>query len=193
MPSTRIKCEAQEFLNFDFTNTSKLKKTIKDNNLIIILGNTIANEMDMEEYLTNLRKDTPKNTNLLIGIELIKDASVLEINSIIEEYNCKENKSLTVSPINFLEVLPSVGKLKIVYNNELSRIEERFIFIKPTYINIENRKLRFNKDDYLLLSITNKPNLKSFLRITKNSGWIMIVKRNIKNQYLMLLQKEKEE
>jgi len=193
LPSTRIKCEAQEFLNFDFTNTSKLKKTIKDNNLIIILGNTIANEMDMEEYLTNLRKDTPKNTNLLIGIELIKDASVLEINSIIEEYNCKENKSLTVSPINFLEVLPSVGKLKIVYNNELSRIEERFIFIKPTYINIENRKLRFNKDDYLLLSITNKPNLKSFLRITKNSGWIMIVKRNIKNQYLMLLQKEKEE
>ncbi len=174
----------------DFTNLNLLAKIIKTkNNLIMILGNTLANEISMDKYLGRLRNISHEETHLLIGIELINNASKSTINSVINEYNCEENKELTINPINDIRSLSKAGELRIIFNEELSRIEERFVFNKHTIINNKNKNLKYNVGDYLLLSITQKPSLRAFVELIDRSGWSIQKYINIDNQYLFLLKK----
>lgn len=189
MPSSKINFKNSKFVLSEFSNFKVSNITEIENNLILILGNTIANEINIQSYLTKLRTTIKGRTYLLIGIELINTGFKKEIKSIINEYNCDENKKLTISPINWLGINFKCGKIKIIFNNKLSRIEEMYVFDKSTTININNKKMWFNKGDYLLLSITNKPNLFSFSEIIKKSGWTIVKKRNIDNQHMFLLKK----
>ena len=155
----------------------------------MILGNTLANEISMDKYLRRLRNISHKETHLLIGIELVNNASKSTINAVISEYNCEENKGLTINPINDIRSLSKAGELIIIFNEELSRIEERFVFNKHTIINNKNKNLKYNVGDYLLLSITQKPSLRAFVELIDRSGWSIQKYINIDNQYLFLLKK----
>jgi ubiquinone/menaquinone biosynthesis C-methylase UbiE len=179
------------FIKGDFTQIDLLKDIIlTKNNLIVIFGNTIANEINIKDYLLKLNKAVcKKNDYLLIGIELINRKSKLCISKVIKEYLSNGNKKLTISPLLLMGIKSNSGRLDISFNINESRIEEAYIFLKKTKIIYNDRLIIYNKGDKLILSITQKPSYIQFKKICEKSGWTITNIFRDENQYLLLLKK----
>jgi len=190
---TLLNIAAKKYYLCDFTNLKKLNKTLhpltanNTNMLIMLLGNTLANEPDMYVFLTNLKSLftslQSKETFLLIGIELYSENSI----SIINQYDNNINRDLTFFPLKMLNINKDSGKIVITLNKSRQRIEEKFIFTSNQQLNIGEKTINFQNGDELLLSVTNKPTLNTIKKISKKSGWHVHTIEQGKKQALIYL------
>ena len=136
---------------------------------VLLLGNTLTNEVDMQSYLLGLREALGR-AHLLVGVELGDGQDPARIEA---EYDTEENRRLTFRPLGMIGVDESEGVLEIRFNQERQRVEETFTF---------------NDGRRVLLSVTHKPGREDFLRIVETSGWTVIDKRQEGNQFLFLFE-----
>jgi SAM-dependent methyltransferase len=139
---------------------SKLPDTQR---LIFMLGNTITNEIDIENYLRSLRRIVNRLTYLMIGLELFQDNA----DEIVREYQTEENYDLTFRPLERIGIERAHGIVDIDFNLERQRIEEWFIFNKTGQV----RNIHYQKGDRVLLSVTHKLTMAQIREIVSNSGW----------------------
>lgn len=147
-----------------------------ESSMYVMLGNTLANYLDMDKIL-NLMNNT--RSYILLGIELIAG----NIEEILAEYRTPENYALTFRPLGYIGVQRSAGDINIIFNNELSRIEEWFIFSEECMIG----DYLIPRDSRILLSITQKPSLGQMQKIIIDSGLQIIRQETEQNQALMLI------
>ena len=174
----------------DWHDPISLKGTIKQNNahsnLILLLGNTLTNEINMQEFLTNLKKAIEfliRPNYLLIGLE-ISDGN---INEIIKEYKNEINCSLTVRPLEMVGVSKSDGIVDIKFNKKLRRIEEWFISTGKKNIESRNFDISLHAGSRILLSVTYKPTEESIRKIFRESGWNILFSDFEEDQGMFLL------
>jgi len=180
------------YLLNDFSNNKnwylQLNKKRSNTTLFLLLGNTVANEIDMEGMLANLKliiaNSNANNKYLLLGIELFSN----NMKQILLEYQNESNQYLSVIPLHTLGINLSVGGLAIVFNQGLQRIEEKFIFNQHGSFIVNNKLIEYQKNDELLLSVTWKPTLNTLTSMFKKIGYSI---NNIllkDNQALILLE-----
>jgi uncharacterized SAM-dependent methyltransferase len=133
------------------------------NNLHLLLGNTIANEVNMQSYLEQLNRNL--NGYLLIGLEL--DSGDHE--AILREYRNEINYSMTFRPLELIGVGRENGRVNIDFNN--GRIEETFRFTAPQTITYGSQTLNFTAGQEILLSVTLKPDMEQLREWIENSSW----------------------
>lgn len=181
----------------DFTNLQKLHDTARpmisqcDSILVILLGNTLANEIDMGSFLTRLKLflgQIAKNYFLLVGMELYTTDS----SAIIKEYNNNINRKLTIVPLKKIGLdVEGSGDVRIVFNEEHGRIEERFTFKTAFRSNLSTMNLNFQPGDELLLSVTYKPTHSGIKKLFKKSCWDICTMKLDANQALIYLQPQR--
>lgn len=163
------------FVNCNWKNPEIIKLLLDGYNinntcLYLLLGNTLANEINMVKFLEKLHQTANKlapNNYLLIGIELFKnDASTL-----VREYNSLANHRLTVKPLKIIGMDTTEGKLNIIFNNYLKRIEEWYCL---------------SNDKKILLSSTYKPTLNDLNFVIIKSGW-KIIRVESENNFALIL------
>ncbi|MBT5022213.1 hypothetical protein HOK51_05460 [Candidatus Woesearchaeota archaeon] len=174
----------------DFSNIENLNDFLNRDDstqLILMLGNTLTNEVNMEQYLSDLRnlvEAAENRTYFLIGLELIQE----DINSIVKEYRTEENYELTFLPLEMIGVDRTLGCIDIGFNESLGRIEEWFRFNSDYDLEIDDETLTFRPGDAVLLSVTYKPTLQHMKNIVSNSGWREEVGMLSENEsYLLML------
>jgi uncharacterized SAM-dependent methyltransferase len=151
----------------DFSDMSQLIREIRRlsdaERLFFMLGNTITNEVNVENYLYSLRSITERQTYLAIGLELFQDNA----DEIVREYRNEENYSLTFRPLKMIGIEKNHGQVDIDFNPERQRIEEWFIFNQ----NGQTREIQYRESDRVLLSVTYKPTMTQIREMISNSGW----------------------
>lgn len=181
----------RDYRLFDFSNPIELSRELSTNSnqnrLFLLLGNTLTNEINMETFLGNLRETINLAGNgrnyLLIGIELLGQ----DVSQIVREYRNEENYVLTFRPLGMIGVNREDGVIDIGFNEELRRIEEQFIFTRPSIINMASNSVEFEEGDRVLLSVTYKPTLDEMMRIIRNSGCSVEEMEFEENQVMVLL------
>ena len=151
----------------DFSNISQLSRvfrTLPDiDRLILMLGNTITNEVNVERCLCRLRESLDRQAYLIIGLELFQDNT----DEIVREYRNEENYNLTFRPLEMLGIERYHGEIDIDFNPERQRIEEWFIFNREGRI----RDIQYQEGGRVLLSVTYKPTMTQIREMINNSGW----------------------
>jgi len=153
----------------DFSNITQLSREFSrlsnSNRLILMLGNTITNEVDVQSYLSSLRGLVESNGQnyLMIGLELLQE----DINQIVREYRNEENYNLTFRPLEMLGINRGHGEIDISFNQERQRIEEWFIFNREGQV----RDIQYQEGDRVLLSVTYKPTMTQIREMINSSGW----------------------
>lgn len=175
----------------DWHNPIYLKGAINRNithgNLVLLLGNTLTNEINIQKFLTNLRKvlTSPSSSNyLLIGLEVLDG----NIDEIIKEYKNEINYNLTIKPLEMVGITKNDGKVDVVYNKKMERIEEWFILTGEKNIKLGDSNITFHEGSRILLSVTYKPTTEKIEKIFAKSGWNILFSDFEKNQEIFLLQ-----
>ncbi len=169
----------------DFSDFVQLRQTIcrrthvKSRRLLMILGNTLANETNMEIFLRNLGQLVRNDDCLLVGMELLCDTD-----RILLEYRDEQNCLLTVKPLEAIGISTENGVLNITFNELMNRVEEWFIFTRNTII---NPYVGLEAGDKILLSVTHKPSLLEITEIFRNSGWTTVAYELVESQAIFLL------
>lgn len=155
----------------DFNNPEELKQKTSLgplNRLFLLLGNTMANEVQMKKFLLRLRTALDNSQAcLLVGLELIQE----DIEKIIREYRNIENRILTIRPLEMIGVNRNDGRVEIFFNQENQRIEEWFIFENLVNISCGNSMVRFSPSTKILLSVTYKWPSNQIKGLIKECGW----------------------
>lgn len=151
----------------DFGDMDQISRVLSglpvNDRLIFLLGNTITNEVDIVNYLRRLQRMMQRRTYLVIGLELFQD----NVNEILREYRNEENYELTFRPLQMLGIERNHGEINIVFNQDLQRVEEWFIFNTSGQV----RDFHYQQGDRVLLSVTYKLTMNSIREIISNSGW----------------------
>ena len=187
----------REYVLHDFSNMSELGRELARNSerdrIFLLLGNTLTNEVNMDYFLQNFREivnQTNRGNNyLLLGIELLAQ----DINQIVREYRSEENYILTFRPLEALGVNRHDGIIDISFNEEVRRIEEQFIFTRPTTIIVNSHRIHFEEDSRVLLSVTYKPVLDEIMTLIRNAGWNIESLGFEENQAMLLLSSRNNE
>ena len=174
----------------DWHDPINLKEIVRQNklgsNLFLLLGNTLTNEINILEFLINLREAVFFSTHsnyLLIGLE-ISDGN---INEIVKEYKNEINYALTIKPLEMVGITKHDGNVDILYNNKLRRIEEWFISAGKKNIKLHGFDITLSNGSKILLSVTYKPTAESIRKIFIKSGWDILFSVFEKNQGMFLL------
>ena len=180
-----------KFIIYDWHNPIYLKGAMDQNiahsNLILLLGNTLTNEINIQKFLANLRKVSTFSSNLnylLIGLEVFDG----NINEIIKEYKNEINYDLTIRPLEMVGVSKNDGKVDIIYDKKMERIEEWFISTGEKNIKFSDFNITLHDGSKILLSVTYKPSVKKIRKIFVKSGWNILFSDFEKNQGMFLLQ-----
>ena len=162
-----------EFRCMNFSNF-----TTFNNSLILLLGNTLTNEINMNKLLITIRNSC-RHSSLLIGVELFSE----DINQILREYRCEANYELTARPLELIGIPREIGHIDIEYNLRENRIEEWFIVDMA----FTSENIDLQPQDHILLSITNKPSIEHITTIIESSGWRIERIELIENHAVFLL------
>ena len=187
----RIQSVAKKYRLCDFSNMPKLRLAIRTgaerDRIFLLLGNTLTNEVNIGHFLQNFREiadETNGGKNyLLLGLELLSQ----DINQIVREYRSEENYILTFRPLEMLGINRQDGVIDISFNESLRRIEEQFIFTRPTTIIVNSHCINFSEGDRILLSVTCKPALNEIIGLVRSAGWNLESMEFEENQAILLL------
>lgn len=164
-----------------------INQSITHANLILLLGNTLTNEINIKKFLVDLRKvltSSSSSNYLLIGLEVFDG----NIDEIIKEYKNEINYDLTIKPLEMVGISKNDGKIDIIYDKKMERIEEWFISTGEKYIKLNDFNITFHEGSKILLSVTYKPIIEKIKRIFVKSGWNILFSDFEKNQGMFLLQ-----
>ncbi len=163
------------FIRGDFSDPGLLQNLVINqggNRLVLLLGNTVANEPNLEDFIEMIRQNTVGSggrTFILLGIELYDE----DIQGILREYTNEENTSLSVQPLRLAGVETCHDRFSVSFNEIRHRIEEWFTLPDGARV---------------FLSSTQKPDAKTWEEIMTSGNWRRISQRKIGQQVLALLE-----
>ena len=163
-------------LKADYSKKFKIPKLNNTTKVFFFLGSSIGNFHDREEinFLKRLKKNIGKNNYLFIGVDLIKNKTVLE-----KAYNDKNGYTSKFS-LNLINIINKSFKTNLninnfyyqgIYNNKLKSIQGFLISkIKQSFL-IGKRKFNLNKNERIQVEVSNKYTISSFKSLVKVSKW----------------------
>ncbi len=151
-----------------------MKKPVRK--IAVFLGSTLGNMEPLEArgFLNKILKGVGPGGGLLIGVDLVKDQSILE-----KAYNDSEGITAKFN-LNVLErmnrELHSKFDLaqfahKAIYNPHASRIEMHLESQKDQDISVANSSFSFKKGETLHTENSYKYSIEKFTHLTESSGW----------------------
>jgi dimethylhistidine N-methyltransferase len=158
----------------DFTKPLELPAAAGEAEHIIVYfpGSTIGNftKKAADEFLNNVSKLCGKDGGLLIGVDLIKDKTILE-----KAYN--DSKGVTAAfNLNMLERLNrefnfnfnlSAFKHLAVFNEKKCRIEMKLFSIKDQTVSNGKQKFSFKEGENIITEYSHKYSFESFEQLAK--------------------------
>jgi len=150
-----------------------LKETTKE---YFFLGSSIGNFYNKEEikFLKKLRKSISKNNYLFIGVDLIKNKTILD-----KAYNDKKGYTAKFS-LNLINIINRTQKTNLnikdfyyhgFYNTKLKCIQGYLVSKVKQNFKIGNKRFFLKKSERILVEISNKFTIQSFKRLASNTGW----------------------
>ena len=160
----------------DYTKYIKLPKNISSTKIGFFLGSSIGNFYNGEEkiLLKNAKKTLGKNSFLLVGVDLIKNARILK-----KAYNDKGNFTAKFN-LNLINIINKKIKTKLklkdfkylaTFNKKKSSMENFIISQKHQVFSINKKKIYIKKGERIQTEISNKFTISKFSKIAKSSGW----------------------
>ena len=163
-------------LKADYSKKFKIPKLNNTTKVFFFLGSSIGNFHDREEikFLKQLRKNIGKNNYLFIGVDLVKNQTVLE-----KAYNDKNGYTSKFS-LNLINIINKSFKTNLninnfyykgIYNNKLKSIQGFLISkIKQSFL-IGKRKFNLSTNEHIQVEVSNKYTISSFKSLVKVSKW----------------------
>ncbi|MEN0045336.1 MAG: L-histidine N(alpha)-methyltransferase [Pseudomonadota bacterium] len=162
----------------DFTRPFQLPspRVMPDRNIVFFPGSTIGNfpPEAAQELLTTMRRTAGDGGGLLIGVDLKKDANVLE-----RAYNDKAGVTAAFN-CNMLHHLngrlgtnfrPEAFKHRAIYNEDEGRIEMHLVSQCRQSVNLAGQQFEFAPDEYLLTECSYKFSLEDFAALADAAGF----------------------
>ena len=175
----------------DYSKNFKIPNFKKTTKVYFFLGSSIGNFHNKEEvnFLKKLKKSIGKNKYLFIGADLIKNKKVLN-----NAYNDKKGYTAKFS-LNLINIINRTQKTKLniddfyyrgFYNTKNKCIQGFIISKIHQTFKIGNKKFILRKKEKILVEISNKFTIKSFLYLAKSSNWTPVKYWLDKQRYFAL-------
>ncbi len=160
----------------DYSKQFKIPNLKDTTKVYFFLGSSIGNFYNKEEikFLKKLRKSISKNNYLFIGVDLIKNKTILH-----NAYNDKKGYTAKFS-LNLINIINRTQKTNLnindfyyhgFYNAKLKCIHGFLVSKVHQNFKIGNKKFFLKKNERILVEISNKFTIKSFKRLASNTGW----------------------
>ncbi len=161
----------------DFTGELKLPYHVEATNKVAFFpGSTIGNFLPEQavEVLKEIKNMVGNEGGLLIGVDLVKQASILDA-----AYNDKQgftaafNLNLLKRINNELNADFDVSQFKhhAFFNHKKNRIEMHLISLKNQQVKIGQQQFLFKKEQSILTEYSHKYTLQSFQQLAKQAGF----------------------
>jgi len=170
----------------DFLNEEELsyifstlpKQPLANKRVIFFPGSTIGNfhPDEAEYFLKRFSSNLESGDGLLIGVDLVKDANVLE-----KAYDDKKGVTAQFN-LNLLHRINreiqgdfqiELFAHKAVFNKEKSRIEMHLVSIKDQSVQIAGKSFEFFKDETIHTENSYKYSIESFSQVALAAGFIL--------------------
>tara|TARA_Y100001970_G_scaffold2989_1_gene3549 strand:- start:552 stop:1457 length:906 start_codon:yes stop_codon:yes gene_type:complete len=163
-------------VKIDYSKNFKVPNFKKTTKIYFFLGSSIGNFHNKEEvnFLKNLKKSIGKNNYLFIGADLIKNKQVLN-----NAYNDKKGYTAKFS-LNLINIINRTQKTKLniddfyyhgFYNTKKKCIQGFIVSKIHQTFKIGIKKFTLRKKEKILVEISNKFTIKSFKKLSSQTGW----------------------
>ncbi len=160
----------------DYSKQFKIPNLKETTKVYFFLGSSIGNFYNKEEikFLKKLRKSISKNNYLFIGVDLIKNKTILD-----KAYNDKNGYTAKFS-LNLINIINRTQKTNLnikdfyyhgFYNTKLKCIHGYLVSKVKQNFKIGNKRFFLKKSERILVEISNKFTIQSFKRLASNTGW----------------------
>ena len=160
----------------DYSKQFKIPNLKETTKVYFFLGSSIGNFYNKEEinFLKKLRKSISKNNYLFIGVDLIKNKKTLD-----KAYNDKKGYTAKFS-LNLINIINRTQKTNLnindfyyhgFYNTKLKCIQGFLVSKINQHFKIGNKNFFLKKSERILVEISNKFTIQSFIRLASNTGW----------------------
>ena len=160
----------------DYSKQFKIPNLKETTKVYFFLGSSIGNFYNKEEikFLKKLRKSISKNNYLFIGVDLIKNKTILD-----KAYNDKKGYTAKFS-LNLINIINRTQKTNLnikdfyyhgFYNTKLKCIHGFLVSKINQSFKIGNKRFFLKKSERILVEISNKFTIQSFKRLASNTGW----------------------
>ena len=160
----------------DYSKQFKIPNLKETTKVYFFLGSSIGNFYNKEEikFLKKLRKSISKNNYLFIGVDLIKNKTILD-----KAYNDKNGYTAKFS-LNLINIINRTQKTNLnikdfyyhgFYNTKLKCIQGYLVSKVNQNFKIGNKRFFLKKRERILVEISNKFTVRSFTRLASNTGW----------------------
>jgi uncharacterized SAM-dependent methyltransferase len=148
----------------DFENITNIAYLLRreefKKNFFLLLGNTLGN-FEINELLYEVRAAMKEGDNLVIGNGLDNR----HIEEIISSYNTKELNLFLIHILLKIGLKKEDVEFGVRFKN--SRVEMYYTINKEKEIGFQNKKVRFNKGDQIIVAISYKYNKNDFMTYLK--------------------------
>ena len=163
-------------IRVDYSKNFKIPNFKETTKVYFFLGSSIGNFYDKKEilFLKKIRKSIGKDNYLFVGVDLIKNKRILD-----KAYNDKKGYTAKFS-LNLINIINRTQKTKLnikdFYYNGFYNVKKRciqgFLVSKISQsFKIGSKKFLLNKNESILVEISNKFTIKSFKSLSSRAGW----------------------
>jgi len=156
----------------------------KSYNYCFFLGNTLGNFSDTGRILSNFKDSLFSTDYLIIGNEL---SNLQAVNKIIEYYTDPSVYELVITALKEYGYKDSDGKYHIRWNSNKRQIEGYIVLNRDIEFNIANSKIKFEKNEEILLFISKKFAEEELIELFNKIGFrIHLFTTNKEKRYCIL-------
>lgn len=161
--------------------SSNSKKTY---NYCFFLGNTLGNFSNIGRILSNFKDSLFSTDHLIIGNEL---SNMQAINKMVQYYKDKTFYEFDIATLKYYGYKNSDGDYKVRWNERKRQIENYLVLKKDVEFNIANSKIKFEKNEEILLAISKKFVEEDLIKIFNEIGFrIHLFTTNKKKRYCLV-------
>lgn len=163
----------------DFTKPFELPQHpyTPDRNLVFFPGSTIGNfRRDEALALLQVMRDEAKPGGaLLIGVDLIKDPSVIraaynDSRGVTAQFNLNVLRHLNAGV--GCDFVPAFFRHEAVYDTRHDRIEMRLVCTRSHHVRAAGRSIQFVAGEHILTEYSHKYSIEGFLQLARRAGFV---------------------
>ncbi|MHB1864791.1 MAG: L-histidine N(alpha)-methyltransferase [Candidatus Saccharimonadales bacterium] len=136
-------------------------------NLLVDLGNTLGNHVNVTSVLTNFLESMTLDDYLLIGNGLANEYNPQKI---LASYT-DEVKALVTHPVKLLGIYTDTDEFKFIWNENKNRVEGRIRLNNPRKIMLANQEINLSSGEELLVMQSNKYSESSLTKMLSDVGF----------------------
>lgn len=162
----------------DFTKPFELPRhpVAPRRNLVFFPGSTIGNftRLQAKQLLEVMRNQAKPGGALLIGVDLEKDAALLEAayndrSGVTAEFNLNVLRRINEEHEATFEL--DAFRHEAVYDAEQSRIEMRLVSKKEQTVSVAAEEISFREDEFIVTEYSHKYTIADFQKLASDAGF----------------------